>query len=88
MLSLVFLRHSFSRVITYSLIIIFGVLPVFRYYCGSWQAAQWFVIGMLLLVLLFMYTCTQPFRFMKPLPFISIDWLGLALWSAFLLELI
>ena len=58
------------------------------YYSGSWQAAQWFVIGMLLLVLLFMYTCTQPFRFMKPLPFISIDWLGLALWSAFLLELI
>ena len=58
------------------------------YYCGSWQAAQWFIVGVLLLVLLFMYTCTQPFRFMKPLPFISIDWLGLALWSAFLLELI
>lgn len=58
------------------------------YYCGSWQAAQWFIVGVLLLVLLFMYTCTQPFRFMKPLPFISIDWLGLVLWSAFLLELI
>ena len=32
------------------------------YYCGSWQATQWFIVGVLLLVLLFMYTCTQPFR--------------------------
>lgn len=58
------------------------------YYCGSWQAAQWFIIFLLGLVLIFMFTCTRPFRFMKPLPFISIDWLGLVLWSAFLLELV
>lgn len=58
------------------------------YYCGSWQAAQWFIVFLLGLVLIFMLTCTRPFRFMKPLPFISIDWLGLVLWSAFLLELV
>ena len=58
------------------------------YYCGSWQAMQWLIIGLLTIVLLFFYTCTQPFRFMKPLPFVSVDWLGLALWSAFLLEVI
>ncbi len=58
------------------------------YHCGSWQAMQWFITGLLTIVLLFMYSCTQHFRFMKPLPFISIDWLGMVLWSAFLLEVI
>lgn len=58
------------------------------YYCGSWQAMQWFIVALLTLVLIFMFTCTRNFRFMKPMPFISIDWLGLVLWSAFLLEVI
>lgn len=58
------------------------------YYFEDWQMMQWFIIGLLTMVLLFVYTCTQPFRFMKPLPFISIDWLGMILWSALLLEVI
>lgn len=58
------------------------------YYCGSWQAMQWFLIALLLMVLLFIFTCTRHFRFMKPLPFISIDWLGCLLWSASVLQLI
>lgn len=58
------------------------------YYCGSWQAMQWFIICLLLIVLLYIFVATRHFRFMKPLPFISIDWLGLVLWSAFLLEVI
>ncbi len=58
------------------------------YYCGSWQAMQWFVVALLLVVLIFMLVCTRHFRFMKPMPFISIDWLGCLLWSASLLELI
>ena len=51
------------------------------YYSGSWQTMQWLIVGLLLLVFLFMFIATRPFRFMKPLPFISIDWLGLVLWS-------
>lgn len=58
------------------------------YHFDSWQAMQWFMVGLLLVVLLFMWTCTRHFRFMKPMPFISIDWLGCFLWSASLLELI
>lgn len=58
------------------------------YYCGSWQAMLWFEVALLLCVLLFFWCCTRHFRFMKPLPFISIDWLGCLLWSAMLLELI
>lgn len=55
------------------------------YHTGSWQMMQWLVIGLLTVVLLFLYVCTRPFRFMKPLPFVSLDWLGLALWSLALL---
>ena len=58
------------------------------YMCGSWQSMQWLIIGMLLLILLFLYTCTQDFRFMKPLPFFGIDWLGCLLWSVLLLQII
>ena len=58
------------------------------YYTGNYHAMQYFIIILLLLVLLFIYTCTQHFRFMRPMPFLSIDWLGLLLWSALVLEVI
>ena len=58
-------------------------------YCfQSWHAMQWFIIGMMLLVALVVLVCTHDFRFMKPLPLVSLDWLGCALWSAIMLELI
>ena len=44
--------------------------------------------GALLLVALIVYVTTHDFRFMKPLPFISIDYLGCLLWSAWMLEFI
>jgi DHA2 family multidrug resistance protein len=58
------------------------------YLCGSWTAMNWFIVMLLLVVLLLVFAFTKPFRFMKPLPFISIDWLGCMLWSAVLLEVI
>lgn len=60
----------------------------FAYYCGDWRIMQWFIIGMLCLVLLYVYTCTRPFRFMKPIPFVSIDWLGGLMWSLSILQVI
>ena len=58
------------------------------YYCGDYHAMQYFIVALLLLVLLFLYTCTQHFRFMRPMPFINIDWLGCILWSTTLLEIV
>lgn len=58
------------------------------YYCGSYHAMQYFIMAVLLLILLFVYTCTQHFRFMRPMPFFAIDWLGCVLWSATLLQVI
>jgi hypothetical protein len=61
---------------------------VLTYYCGSWQAMNWFIALLLLGVILTVWLITQPYRFMKPLPLISVDWLGCILWSLSLLGVI
>src|SRR5574344_164426 len=58
------------------------------YISGSWKMMNILIIGLLLIVILFVYTCTHNFRFMKPMLFISLDWLGCLLWSALMIEII
>ena len=58
------------------------------YVCQDWRIVNWGMAGALLVVALILYTCTHDFRFMKPLPFISLDYLGCLLWSAWMLEFI
>lgn len=55
---------------------------------GSWEAMHWFMVAMMLTIILVIYTCTHDWRFMKPLPLVSLDWLGCILWSALMLEII
>ena len=57
-------------------------------YYYSWQMMNWLVIGLMLLIMLLVFTLTKPYRFMKPMPLISIDWLGCMLWSFCILELV
>lgn len=56
------------------------------YYCGGWEAMHFFVVGLLLVVIAVLLLLTRNFRFMKPLPFVSIDWLGMVLWAIVLLQ--
>ncbi len=58
------------------------------YIYQDWRIINWVMIGALLTVALVVYATTHDFRFMKPLPFISVDYLGCLLWSALLLEFI
>lgn len=58
------------------------------YIFQSWHAMHWFMIGLMAIVALCVYTMTHNFRFMKPLPLISLDWLGCLLWSALMIEII
>lgn len=58
------------------------------YIFQSWYIMHWFMIGLMLTIVLLVYTLTHNFRFMKPLPFISVDWLGCVLWSALMIEVI
>lgn len=58
------------------------------YIFQSWQAMHWFMIGLMAAVVFTVYTFTHGFRFMKPLPLVSLDWLGCLLWSSLMLEII
>lgn len=58
------------------------------YIFQDWHVMQWFMAGAMLVIALTVRVLTHDFRFMKPLPLISVDWLGCALWSALMLEVI
>lgn len=58
------------------------------YIFQSWHAMHWFMAGLMAMVALLVLVLTHDFRFMKPLPLLSIDWLGCVLWSALLIEII
>ncbi len=58
------------------------------YLCQDWRAVNYVMAGLLLTVALTVYVTTHDFMFMKPIPFISVDWLGCLLWSALMLEFI
>ena len=77
-------------------IIILAAMPASNWIClqltivfDSWQMMHWFTVGLMLVVILVIYTCTHPWRMMpRPLPLVSLDWLGCLLWSACMLEII
>ena len=58
------------------------------YIYQDWRIINWTMAGAMLTVALVVYVTTHDFHFMKPLPFISVDYLGCLLWSAWLLEFI
>lgn len=58
------------------------------YIYQDWRIINWIMAGAMLTVALVVYVTTHDFRFMKPLPFISVDYLGCLLWSAWMLEFI
>ncbi len=50
------------------------------YYFEGWRMMHWFIIGLLLLCLLFQFVCLRKYYIMR-LSFKSVDWIGLLLWS-------
>ncbi len=56
------------------------LLTVYFCYTSTWHYMSWLMIGIMLFNALWLFVCTHHFRFMKRLPFYSIDWLGAALW--------
>jgi len=64
------------------------VTAMLTYHFQSWHAMHWFMVGCLLVVMLLVFALTKNWRMMKPIPLISVDWLGCLLWSAWILEVI
>lgn len=58
------------------------------YVFQDWHVMQWAMAGAMILIALLVRLITHDFRFMKPMPLISVDWLGCGLWSGLMIELI
>lgn len=56
-------------------------------YYYHWDYMQMFICGVMMVDLLVLTLCTRHFRMMKKLPLFGIDWLGMVLWAALLLEI-
>ena len=55
---------------------------------GSWQLMHWFMVGVMLAIVLMQTLLCHGFRFMKPLPLVSLDYLGMLLWASAMLEVV
>lgn len=60
----------------------------FVYIYQDWRCMNYLMAGAMMTVALFLIITTHNFRFMKPLPFVSLDWLGCILWSLLMVEVI
>ena len=58
------------------------------YIYQDWRCMNYLMAGAMMVVALFLMLTTHNFRFMKPLPFVSLDWLGCILWSLVMIEVI
>ncbi len=58
------------------------------YVFQSWHAMHLCMAAVMALVAMAVVVLTRDFRFMKPLPLVSLDWLGCLLWSALMIEVI
>lgn len=61
---------------------------IITYSYQDWQMMNWFVIALMLGVAIAVMLLTKNFRFMKPQPLISVDWLGCLLWAALMMEVV
>jgi len=64
------------------------LLAVYFCYVSTWHFMPWLIIGIMLFNALWLFVCTRHFRFMKPLPFYSIDWLGAVLWVLTVMQVV
>ncbi|MDR0822293.1 MAG: hypothetical protein LBN20_00735 [Endomicrobium sp.] len=86
--------HNYAVFLSLVFFVVLGFIHVFDIassrimYYYSWQYIHYFAVGLLLLVVLGAFTLMQPFRQMPKMLLLGIDWLGMGLWSIFILAAI
>ncbi len=63
------------------------LITVYLMHHYHWTFMHLFISGVMMVVLIFLITCTRHARIMRKFPLFGIDWLGGALWAALLLEI-
>ncbi|GHV52591.1 hypothetical protein FACS1894181_15790 [Bacteroidia bacterium] len=86
--------HNYAVFLSMVFFIVLGVVHVFDIassyiiYYYNWRHVHLLAIGLLLVVILCAFVLMRPFRPMPKKPLYGVDWLGLVLWSTFILSLI
>jgi len=86
--------HNYSVFLSFVFITVLGVIHLFDIlsvniiYYYDWQYLHHLAIGLLLTVSLLVFVLMRPFRFAPKLPLYGIDWIGMFLWSVFIISLI
>ena len=86
--------HNYAVFLSFVFFVVLGFVHVFDIaasyimYYYIWQSIHYFSVGLLLLVVLGAYILMQPFRPMPKQPLYGVDWLGMVLWSIFILSAI
>ncbi|GHU69129.1 hypothetical protein FACS189413_07470 [Bacteroidia bacterium] len=79
---------SFVFFVALGFIHVFDIAASYIMYYYNWNYIHYFAIGLLLLVVLGAFLLMKPFRPMPKLPLYGVDWLGMVLWSIFILSAI
>ena len=58
------------------------------YIYQDWRMMNWLIAGIMFAFALLYFIATRGFRFMKPMPFLGVDYLGMLLWTALMIETI
>jgi hypothetical protein len=86
--------HNYAVFLSLVFFVVLGVIHVFDIastyiiYYYNWHHVHLLAIGLLLIVILCAYVLMRPFRPMPKMPLYGVDWLGMVLWSIFILSLI
>jgi len=86
--------YNYAVFLSFVFFVVLGVIHVFDalsmqiIYYYDWQHLHSLAVGLLLMVVLLAYVLMRPFRPMPKMPLLGIDWLGMVLWSVFILSLI
>jgi hypothetical protein len=86
--------HNYAIFLSLVFFVVLGVIHVFDIastyiiYYYNWRYIHLLAIGLLLVVILCAYVLMRPFRPMPKMPLYGVDWLGMVLWSIFILSLI
>lgn len=86
--------HNYSVFLSFVFVTVLGVIHLFDILCVNiiyyydWHHMHYLAIGLLLITVLIVFVLMRPFRFAPKIPLYGIDWLGMLLWSIFILSLI
>ncbi|GHT72619.1 EmrB/QacA family drug resistance transporter [Bacteroidia bacterium] len=86
--------HNYAVFLSFVFFVVLGLIHVFDIaasyimYYYSWHYIHYFAIGLLLVVVLGAFVLMKPFRPMPKMLLYSVDWLGMVLWSIFILSAI